>query len=99
MTWLRETSEGVIVSVRAVPNAPKSQVVGVQGNAVKIRLKAPPVDGKANEVLVLFLSQILRVPRNQIRLSHGTASRNKSIHITGLTAHDLAARLLPPIGG
>lgn len=94
MTWLRETSEGVLVSVRAVPNAPKNQVVGVQGNTVKIRLKAPPVDGKANEVLVHFLSKTLRLPRNQVHLSGGTTSRNKSILITGLPAQELAVRLL-----
>jgi|GEM_PF-331029 len=94
MTWLRETSDGVLVSVRAVPNAPKNQVVGIQGDTVKIRLKAPPVDGKANEVLVRFLSEILLISRKQIHLAAGSTSRNKSIRITGLPTKDLAARLL-----
>lgn len=94
MTWLRETSDGLLISVRAVPHAPKNQVIGVQGDSVKIRLKAPPVEGKANEVLVLFLSEVLRIPRKQIHLAGGTTSRNKSIRITGLVAQDLATRLL-----
>ena len=93
MAWFRETSEGVHITVRAVPNAPQNQVVGIQGDAIKIRLKAPPVDGKANEVLVRFLSEILGLPRKQISLTAGSTSRNKSVRITGLALPDLTARL------
>lgn len=95
MDWLRETPGGLVLSVRAVPNAPQNQVVGIQGDTVKIRLKAPPVDGKANEVLVRFLSGILGIPRKQITLSAGCTSRNKTVRITGLAAKELTVRLLP----
>jgi len=67
------------VAFRVVPNASKNEVVGLYQDAIKIKLKAPPVDGKANEELVTFLSKLLSIPKNSIEIAKGETNRNKII--------------------
>jgi uncharacterized protein (TIGR00251 family) len=69
-------------------------VAGRHGNAIKIRVKAPPVDGAANEELIRFLAKRLGVPRSLIRLVSGASSRQKRITIDGMTPEDIARSLL-----
>jgi uncharacterized protein (TIGR00251 family) len=68
-------------------------VVGRHGDAIKIRLRAPPVDGAANEELVRFLAERLGVPRASVRIVSGTTGRRKRIEVTGLDP-EAAKRLL-----
>jgi len=96
MNWLRETEEGVVVSVRVVPRAPRSLVQGVLGDALKIRLAAPPVEGKANTELVRFLAGALELHAGRIQLLAGATGRNKRVRIQGLSGAAIAARLTPP---
>ncbi len=70
--------------VRVTPRASKNQIVGVEGDAVKVRLAAPPVEGKANEALVKFLASLLDVPRSSLEIIAGQSSRNKVIRIRGV---------------
>jgi conserved hypothetical protein TIGR00251 len=80
-------------SVRVQPRAARSEVVGVHGDAIKIRLSSPPVDGAANDELVIFLAEIFAVPRRAVRILAGETSRSKLIEIDGVTAqavHDIA---------
>jgi uncharacterized protein (TIGR00251 family) len=63
------------------PNAKKNEVIGMHGEAVKIKIKALPVDGEANKAVVAFLSEILSIPRSGIRISHGESSRKKTVEI------------------
>jgi uncharacterized protein (TIGR00251 family) len=76
-------------AVKVVPRASKNQIVGMEGDAIKIRLNAPPVEGKANEALVKFLAETLGVSRAQIEIVRGHASRRKVVRVRGVTAEQI----------
>ncbi len=76
-------------AVKVVPRASKNQIVGMEGDAIKIRLNAPPVEGKANEALVKFLAETLEVSRAQIEIVRGHASRRKVVRVRGVTAEQI----------
>ena len=95
---LREHPEGVVVSIRVVPGARVSEVVGVDDGSVRMRVAAPPVDGKANQAALELLADVLGVRARQLTLLRGDRSRNKQVLVTGLSA-DEADALLPPSGG
>jgi hypothetical protein len=94
MSWMTETADGVIVAVRVVPRASRSEVQGVHGDTLKIRLQAPPVEGKANRALVEFLAVALGVSRASIEILTGDTSRNKRVLVRDITAADVR-RLAP----
>ena len=75
------------------PGAKRTEIVGQHGDALKIRLAAPPVDGKANAELIRFLAERLRVPRSAIELVSGESSRAKRLRVAGTEAAVLAAHL------
>jgi uncharacterized protein (TIGR00251 family) len=81
------------VSVRVVPRSTKEGVAGFEGGVVKIRLNAPPVEGKANEALVRFLAKAVGVPRSRITLITGERGRNKVVRVAGVTREGLMAAL------
>ena len=81
--------------VRVQPRASRSEVVGVHGDALKIRLSAPPVDGAANDALIEFLAHVFAVGRRDVRILSGETSRSKVVEIEGITeraVHDVAER-------
>jgi uncharacterized protein (TIGR00251 family) len=80
--------------VHVVPNAKSDEVVGQHGGAIKIKLRAPAVEGKANAALRCFLAEELNIPKSAIILEHGQRSRDKVIRIEGLSEHDARRRLL-----
>ena len=79
--------------VRVSPGASRSHVVGRHGDAWKMRVAAPPENGKANDALVALLAETLDVPRSSIEIAAGHSSRDKTVVITGLTEVDVEARL------
>jgi uncharacterized protein len=79
-----------------VPNAKSDMVVGEHGDAIKIKLRAPAVEGKANAALRSFLAKELRIPERVIVLEHGHKSRDKVIRIDGLSEENVRGRLLGP---
>jgi len=79
----------VIISVRVQPRAPRTNIVGELGGALKIRLAAPPVDGEANEELIRFLAQIFNLPRKEIEIISGEKSRNKQLRINGISVEQI----------
>lgn len=85
------------LTLKITPGAPRDEVVGELGDAVRIKLRAPPVDGKANDALVRFLAERLGLHASCIRLVAGATGRRKVIEVLGLDA-DHARRLLlsPP---
>jgi hypothetical protein len=93
MNWITATKAGVMLSVHACPRATQDAVQGLHGDAVKIRLRSPPVDGKANDALVAFLGRILDVPARALTLVSGLSSRHKRVAITGVTEAAVRARL------
>ena len=82
-TWLRSEGATLIIKLHVQPGAKRTEVVGMHGDALKIRLAAPPVDGKANEVLIDFLADAFGVPKRQVELLSGHASRSKRVRIDG----------------
>lgn len=69
------------IKIYVQPNSSLSQVVGMHGDAVKIKIKAPPVDGEANEEIIRFLSDYLKISKKNISLKHGLSGRHKLIEI------------------
>ncbi|MBI4989276.1 MAG: YggU family protein [Rhodocyclales bacterium] len=93
--WLRrEASGSLVLSLHVQPGAKKTEIVGLHGEALKIRLAAPPVDGKANESLVEFLAEQLEVPRAQVELIGGATSRQKRLRVRGASDEAIARLLL-----
>lgn len=81
MDWLVADDKGVTLRLHIQPGAKKTEVVGLHGEALKIRLAAPPVDGKANACLLEFLAQRLRVKRSQLTITRGLSSRRKTVFV------------------
>ena len=81
--------------VHVQPRATRTTVVGAHGDAIKIRLAAPPVDGAANEALVRFLAERLGVRPSDVTIVRGLTGRRKTIRIAGMTAVIARDRLLP----
>lgn len=96
--WLFQTKNGFRLAVQASPNAKKSEIISDDGEVLRIRLQAPPVDGKANEALVAFLSKKLRVPKRQIMITHGISARKKLLEIvdTGFSLETLESKIREP---
>lgn len=89
----RPAGPSATVSVRVVPRSSKEGVAGCEGGIVRIRLHAPPVEGKANEALVRFLAKALGVPKGRITLVAGERGRSKIVRVAGLTREALMAAL------
>ncbi len=94
--WLFSDATGVVLSLHIQPGARNTEVAGVHGDALKIRLAAPPVDGKANACLVEFLAERLEVAKSRVELVGGSSARAKRIRIGGMDAATVRERLLPP---
>ncbi len=95
MIPIRDTASGATLPVRVHPRAKKNAIAGTVGDALKLSLTAPPVEGRANEAAIAFLAEILRVPRASISIAAGQSSRNKVIRVAGFSAAEIAARLSP----
>ena len=93
MSWLADTPDGAVLNLRLVPRASKNAIQGEHGNALKIRLCAPPVDGAANAALIEFLADTFNLPRARVQLLSGHTSRNKRIRLAGLSASDIRSRI------
>ncbi len=94
-TFARDVADGCTLSVRVHPGARKNCVMGIHADALKIALTASPVDGKANEALIAFLAETLHLPRARVALVAGVTSRAKTVRITGKSAAEVAAALIP----
>jgi uncharacterized protein (TIGR00251 family) len=93
MIPIRDTQQGATFSVRVQPRARKNAIAGELGDALKLALTAPPVEGRANEACIEFLAEFLKVPRSSITIAAGETSRNKVIRIAGMSADELRRRL------
>ena len=80
-------------AIKAIPNAPRSAVVGWLGEALKVKVHAPALEGRANEELCEFLADTLGLPRRAVTLVQGDKSRQKLVRIAGLSAAEVKARV------
>jgi uncharacterized protein len=84
-----EGETSIVLDIRVVPRASRTEIVGLHDGALKVRLAAPPVDGAANEELTGLLAKRLRVPRSAITILSGVGSRTKKVRIQGAGDADL----------
>lgn len=98
MIPVKDTTAGVTFSIRVHPRARKNAITGVIGDAIKLTLTAPPVEGKANEACVEFLAEFLNVPRASVTIVAGQSSRNKVIRVVGRSTAQVEERLRAVIG-
>ena len=83
----------VTFAVRVQPRSSRDAIAGALDGALKIRLTAPPLEGRANDALVDFLSSILKTPKSAVRIRSGEQSRNKRVEIFGVTRRQIEALL------
>lgn len=98
MIPVRDTPQGATFAVRVQPRASRNAVAGEMGEALKLALTAPPLEGKANEACIEFVSKLLKVPRSSVTIASGETSRNKVVRIAGVTASEVERRLRVGIG-
>lgn len=91
MAYYSETAEGVVLNVRAQPRSSRSGVDGVIGDALKVRIRSAPVDGKANKELVETLADFFSLPKSRVNFVGGETSKSKRILLAGVTAAELRA--------
>ncbi len=93
MIDIQERKDGISFTVHVLPRSSKCSLAGIQDGAIKLKLTSPPVDGRANEECIEFLSDLLGVKKGQMDIISGQKSRNKIIRIEGITRADLEAHL------
>ncbi|MBI3777521.1 MAG: YggU family protein [Gammaproteobacteria bacterium] len=81
MSWFRRDGSDLILQVRVQPRASRDAIAGVMGDCLKIRLTAPPVEGKANNHLIAYLAELFGVPKNHVILERGDSSKQKRLRI------------------
>jgi uncharacterized protein (TIGR00251 family) len=84
--WLKAVADGVELAVLVQPRASRTRVVGEHDGLLKLQLAAPPVDGEANAALLEFVAKALGVPKRQVSLAAGDASRRKRVKVVGVDA-------------
>jgi len=85
MLWIQETRDGVIFKVTVQPRGARNEIVGLQGDALKIRLTAPPVEGAANKMCIELLAKSLKVRKSDVEIIRGQSSRAKKILVRSKT--------------
>ena len=93
MIPINEDSAGVSFAVKVQPRAKRNAIIGELGDALKISLTAPPVEGRANDACIEFFANLLKVPRSSVSIASGENSRRKVIRVAGLSATELRKRL------
>jgi uncharacterized protein len=91
-TWAKKTTAGWLLAIHTQPGARKNEVAGIHGEALKVRVAAPPLEGRANAALAAFIAAALGVPKNSVTVVKGGTSRRKTVLIAAPQADP--ARLL-----
>ena len=90
---IRDTPSGATFQVKVHPRARKNAITGEVGDALKLALTSPPVDGRANEACIAFFAELLNVPRSSVTIAAGQTSRNKLVRIAGMTAAQVEQKM------
>ena len=93
MISVREHNGGVTFQVKIQPRAKKNAITGEAGEALKLALTAPAIEGRANQACIEFFAKLLKVPRSSVTIATGERNRLKVIHVAGLTAEQFRQRL------
>lgn len=92
--WCCAAAQGVRMTVHVAPNAKKTEVTGIFDDALKIRLQAQPIEGKANDALVRYLADRLSVPKSAVSITHGQTSKRKTVEVATRLTVDEVKRML-----
>lgn len=93
MIPLHETAKGITFAVKVQPRARKNAITGTVGDALKLALTAPPVEGRANQAVIEFFAELFAIPRSSVTIASGESSRNKVIRIAGVSKGAAEQRL------
>jgi uncharacterized protein (TIGR00251 family) len=93
---ISRNSSSVTFAVKVHPRAKKNAITGEIGDALKLSLTSPPVEGRANESCIEFFAKLLKVPRSSVTIASGQSSRRKMIRVIGLSAETIKERLKSP---
>jgi uncharacterized protein (TIGR00251 family) len=91
--WYRRSESCITLTLHVQPGAKHTSIAGLHGDALKIRLAAPPIEGRANEALLRFIAEVFKVPLRDVELKQGGQSRHKRVEVRG-SAVDPASLLL-----
>jgi uncharacterized protein len=94
MISIHDTPAGATFAVKIHPRARKDAITGELGDALKLSLKAPPIEGRANEACIEFLANLLKVPRSSVTIASGQNSPRKVIRVRGVPADEVQKRLV-----
>ena len=86
MAYYTETADGVVINVKAQPRSSRSGIDGLAGDAVKVRIRSAPVDGKANKELVETIADAFDLPKSRVEFRSGETSKQKRILLRGISA-------------
>ena len=93
MIPIHESAKGITFAVKVHPRARKNAITGTVGDALKLALTAPPVEGKANQAVIEFFAELFAIPRSSVTIASGESSRNKVIRIAGVSKRAAEQRL------
>ena len=93
MIPIHESVGSVTFAVRVHPRAKKNAITGELGDALKLSITTPPVEGRANEACIEFFAKLLKVPRSSVTIASGQTSRNKVVRVTGVRREHVLDRL------
>jgi uncharacterized protein len=93
MIPIRESAQGISFAVKVQPRARKNAITGVVGDAIKLALTAPPVEGRANEAVIEFFADLFEIPRASVTIASGATSRTKVLRVAGLSKEAVQDRL------
>jgi hypothetical protein len=83
--WYRRTGDSIVLTLHVQPGAKQTSIAGLHGDALKIRLAAPPIEGRANEALLRFIADFFKVTLREVELKQGGQSRHKRVEVRGST--------------
>jgi len=90
---IRETDAGLMVPLHVQPRARQTQIAGIHNGALKVKISAPPVDDAANRAIVEYFSKMLGLPRSHVQIVAGQKSRDKLLHVIGISLRTFQALL------
>jgi uncharacterized protein (TIGR00251 family) len=99
MIPIRDSTGGAVFAVKLHPRAKKNAITGVVGDALKLAVTAPPIDGRANAACVECFANLFAVPRSSVTIASGETSRRKVIRVAGLSADEVRRKLEASTGG
>lgn len=93
LVYFHESATGTVFSAKLHPRAKRNAITGEVGDALKVSLTAPPIEGRANEACIEFFAKLLKVPRSSVTIASGQSSRNKTVRVEGLTSAEVRRRI------